>query len=341
MERQTDSGSIVTSTDLNQSLHVVSGYSAAGLLRQALRFDRDRILVTEDPLSIGLAPATDDLELWRSTREPFLKSLHNSNDPPPEEYNPKGLNTDLLSRERSIVVWAGIGLPEQLLLARVVVLFEQLALDPSRLSVVQFEASTRWHPVRAILTLNPEELREHPEPRTLLPAELQELGRAWHAYTSDKPADLAEYVATPGPMPILHRAMRCLIQRYPDHQSGTSSWDERLLHYTMERGPKAARVLAHTMTHDDDPDLVGDAYLFHRLMRLADPNLASPLVSVEGSKRTLRECRVTLTPFGQKVLAGDASQVRENGIDDWIGGVHLTSAGPVTFREGDTLGLPA
>ena len=328
------------SSELNQALHVVGGFSAAGLLKQALRIKHERLLVTEDSLSVGPAPATDDLDVWRSTREPFLKSLCNWHDPPPQEYNPKGLNTDLLGREKPIVVWAGIGLPEQLLLARVVVLFEQLALDPSRLRVVQFEESMRGYIVRGIFILDPEELREHPEPRTLRPAELQELRRAWHAYTSDKPVDLDEYVATPGPMPILHRAMRCLLQRYPDHQSGTNSWDERLLHYTMERGPKAAHVMGFTMGFNDSPDLVGDGYLFQRLMRLADPNLASPLVSVVGSRRELRKCEVALTPFGQMVLAGEVNQVRQNGIDDWIGGVHLTSAAPITFRKGDSLILP-
>lgn len=329
------------SSDHNQALHVVGGFSAAGLLKQALRIKHERLLVTEDSLSFGPAPATDDLDVWRSTREPFLKSLCNSHDPPPQEYNPKGLNTDLLGGENPIVVWAGIGLPEQLLLARVVVLFEQLGLDVSRLRVVQFEESIRGYVVRGIAILDPEELREHPEPRVLLPEELRELRRAWNVYTSSEPADLNRYAVERGPMPILHRAMRCLIQRYPDHQSGTSSWDERLLHYTMDRGPKAAHVLGLTMGFDDSPDLVGDGYLFQRLMRLADSTLASPLVSVTGSRRLLRECQVRLTPFGQMVLAGEANQVRRNGIDDWIGGVHLTSAAPVTFREGDRLVLRA
>ena len=181
------------SSDLNQALHVVGGFSARGLLRQALRFNRDHILVTEDRLSIGPAPATDDLKLWRSTRDPFLKSLCNSHDPPPEEYNPTGLNTERLCQEEFVVVWVGVGLPEQLLLARVVVLFEQLALDLSRLRVVQFEKSIRGYVVRGIAILNREELREHPEPRTLLPEELQELRRAWNVYTSSEPADLDPY----------------------------------------------------------------------------------------------------------------------------------------------------
>jgi hypothetical protein len=31
--------------------------------------------------------------------------------------------------------------------------------------------------------------------------------------------------------------------------------------------------------------------------------------------------------------------VRENGIDDWIGGVHLNDNEPVTFRNGGVLTL--
>jgi len=32
-----------------------------------------------------------------------------------------------------------------------------------------------------------------------------------------------------------------------------------------------------------------------------------------------------------------ANHVTENGIDDWIGGVHLSSEGTVIFRDGDSL----
>ncbi len=51
----------------------------------------------------------------------------------------------------------------------------------------------------------------------------------------------------------------------------------------------------------------------------------------------MRECEVNLTSFGQKVLAGEANHVQENGIDDWVGGVHLSAEGSITFREGDYL----
>jgi len=43
---------------------------------------------------------------------------------------------------------------------------------------------------------------------------------------------------------------------------------------------------------------------------------------------------VRLTPFGERVLAGEANFVDANGIDDWVAGVHLQSdAGRVWFYD--------
>lgn len=116
--------------------------------------------------------------------------------------------------------------------------------------------------------------------------------------------------------------------------------DKNLLHYTKEKGPKAARVIGYTLGYNDSPDWVGDGYLFQRLMNLGGETLASPSIRVTGSRQAMRECEVELTPFGQQVLSGKSNQVLENGIDDWIGGVHLISPGNVVFRDGDLLVHP-
>jgi hypothetical protein len=331
------------STDLSQALHVVSGHSAAALLRQAFRFGRDRFLVTEDPLCYGPVPSTPELDAWRALREQYLSDLYNRpGEPPEDEYHPKGLETERLLGSDPVVVWVAGVLPEQLMLARVVVLFEQLGLDASRLRVVQVEQPEDVEVTWKIGSISPDQLqRLCPEPHELDADQLREFKRAWDVYTSREPSDLASYVAEQGCLPFLHRAMCQLVFRYPDIRSGTSVWDERLLHYTRERGPRALRVLGHTIGNNDTSDWIDDVYLFRRLLSLSRPTLASPLVSATGDTETLRECRVELTRFGEKVLAGEANQVRENGIDDWIGGVHPTSNGPTTFRDADTLVLPS
>ena len=224
------------------------------------------------------------------------------------------------------------------MLAQVVVLFDQLELDASRLRVAQVERPRSSEVTWAVYCFEPHQLQElSSTPRELHPRELQELRRAWKAYTSSIFTDLADYVAAEGCLPILHRAMKQLVYRYPDLRSGLSIWDERLLRNVEERGPSATRVLGYTIGYNETPDWVGDVYLFRRLVALGDPSLASPLLSIKGSKWRLRECTAELTPFGESVLLGEASHVQTNGIDDWIGGVHLTSGGPIVFRDGDEL----
>lgn len=325
--------------DLNRAVHLVGGDSVAATLRTALRLSRNQVLVNEDPLSCGPAPATDDLQVWRSVREDYLNDIYLEwPDFSFSEYADNGLfmNAERLRQEQAIVAGAGQGLPDQLLLAWIVFLFDRLNLDLSKLAIVQFE---KLHPTQDVISVgevSPENIRQHrPAPHRLDSEEVEELRRVWKVYTSDDPAALSSYVAENSPIPIAHRAVRELIYRYPDVRSGLGVWDERLLHYTSDKGPAAARVIGYTMGSSVSLDQQGDMVLFYRLIGLAAAR--SPLVSLTGSRTTMRGCEVKLTSFGQDVLAGKANAVEENGIDDWIGGVHLGGEGHVTFRSGESL----
>jgi hypothetical protein len=324
--------------DLNQAVHIVGSDTAAAALKVALHLSRDQVLVNEDPLSCGPAPATTDLGVWRSARESYLREIFVEwPDFSFGEYADNGLlmNAERLDQEQAIAVWVGLGLPDQLLLAWVVFLFDRLKLDLSKLSIVQFE---KLRPTQAVLSLgelSPENIREYrPAPHQLDSEEVEELRHLWKVYTSDDPAALSRYVAGCSPMPIVHRAVSELLYRYPDVRSGLGVWNERLLRYTLDKGPVAARVIGYTMA-SRSLDWQGDMYLFHRLISMAAAR--SPLISLTGSRTTMRGCEVRPTSFGEDVLAGNANNVRENGIDDWIGGVHLSEDSYVTFRSGDSL----
>ena len=247
------------------------------------------------------------------------------------------MNAERLRQERAIAVWAGVGLPDQLLLAWVVFLFDRLDLGLSKLAIVQFEKlGSRWD-VLSIGELSPEDIHNYqPAPRQLDPEEAEELRRLWKVYTSDDPAALSRYVAGSSPLLIAQRAVSELIYRYPDIRSGLGVWDECLLRHTLDKGPAAMRVIGHTLA-SRSLDWEGDMHLFHRLLGMAAGR--SPLISLTGSRKTMRGCEVTLTSFGQDVLAGNANTVHENGIDDWIGGVHLSAESRVTFRSGNALVL--
>ena len=57
--------------DLRKSLHVVSGEAAAASVRIALRLGHDQVLIGGDPISVGPAPAVNDLAEWQLVRERF------------------------------------------------------------------------------------------------------------------------------------------------------------------------------------------------------------------------------------------------------------------------------
>jgi hypothetical protein len=324
--------------DLNRAVHIVGGDSAAASLRAALHLSHNQVLVNEDLLSCGPAPATADLDVWRWTRESYLREIYVEwPDFSFDEYAANGLlmNAERLGQEQAIVAWAGQGLPDQLLLAWIVFLFGRLNLDLSKLAIVPFEKLLPTQNVLSLGELSAENIRDYrPAPHQLNPEEAEELRRLWKVYTSDDPATLSTYVSGSSPMPTAHRAVSELLYRYPDVRSGLGRWQERLLRYTLDKGPVAARVIGYTMA-SMSLDWLGDMHLFHRLIGMAAGR--SPLVLLTGSHTTMRGCEVKPTSFGQDVLAGNANTVHENGIDDWIGGVHLGAESHVTFRSGDSL----
>jgi hypothetical protein len=343
---------------LGSALHIVRGASAGGTMRQVLRPYRGRLLIGEDDLASGPTPATNDFDIWQGVREWFVNRIRQVQgmEFSFDAYEDSGLfmNAASLRDEDEIVAWAGIGLADQLNLAWTAHLCDRHGVDLAKLRVIQFERNKSWT-VGSMGELNPEFVSDHfPAPRAPTAAEADELRRAWHVYTSSDPADLVAYAAGPTVMPFLHAALRALVLRYPDRRSGLGVIEETLLRNVKKQGPKPIRIVGETIARNDGADREGHDYLFWRLLQMG--KLKTPLVAVGGrpaadfgmeflkranAPKMLGEAEIRLTPFGEAVLAGEANTVRENGIDLWIGGVHLTDAENPPFREGWTLLLRA
>jgi hypothetical protein len=340
---------------LGSALHIVLGGSAGGTMNQVLRPYRGRRLVGEDDLAYGPAPAMDDLALWRAIREWFLNRVARANgmEFSFDDYDEDGLlmNAAWLGDENEIVVWAGTGLPDQLNLAWTVFLCDGYEIDLAKLRVIQFEQH-KSEAIRSMAELNLETIRDHcPAPRSLTEVELDELRRAWHVYTSADPADLVNYAAGTSPLPLLHEAMSTLLLRYPDRRTGLGIIDQSLLRNVKRFGEKPMRLVAEAMIRNESPDQWDHFYVFYRLCRMAE--LETPLVTLTGRPqfefaipppqrltlipKMIHEGEVKLTALGEAVLAGEANAVHENGIDDWIGGVHLADAENPPFRDGRML----
>jgi hypothetical protein len=340
---------------LGSALHIVLGGSAGGTMNQVLRPHRGRRLVGEDELACGPAPAMDDLELWRAIREWFLNRVYRANgmEFSFDGYDDSGLlmNASSLGEEEEIVVWVGTGLPDQLNLAWTVFLCDGYGVDIAKLRLIQFEQH-KARPIRSMGELNPDIIRDHcPPPRALTDIELEELRRAWRVYTSNDPAALMDYAAGTSPLRFLHEGLSAVLLRYPDRRSGLGVIDETPLRNVKRFGQKPIRLVAEAMIRNESPDHWDHLYVFYRLLRMAD--LETPLLTLTGRPqfvfaipppqrltvihKMICDGEVKLTPFGEAVLAGEANSVHENGIQDWIGGVHLSDTERPPFRDGRTL----
>jgi hypothetical protein len=319
-------------------LNIVNGDMAAGTFLHAFGAS-DRLLINRDVLSCGPLPRSIRTVLWQRARLDFWRStlahLRDFNFEP----SPIDLlkNANRLCDKDPPCVWAATGNSDQLTISLVLHQVVICGGNVNEVHVVQFEKyPDSEQRVRGTGELSPGQLREHPEPRRLSAAELAAYRDAWVAVTAPEPAAISSFAARHPDAPwYLRDAVSKFLRRYPSLASGLNYWDRQLLEDVKNHGPKAAGVLAHTVeTMFEDGDLVGDLYMASRLLAMSSPTLPRPLLVFTGSRQQVSRAEVTLTEFGERVLSGAESAFPVNPIDDWAGGVHLSSAnGNLWFND--------
>ena len=319
-------------------LHIFTGDAAAMTVGGALGISAKQLLIQHDVISCGPVRAFASRGEWIGTRDDFW--LEVCGGPALEEF-PEDLvaDADEIGHADRVTLWVGAGLSDRLLLPTVLRLSELVGFDLPPIETMEITSHKAlnvpvlgWGMLRAMDVGKP----------VGRPVESRQIARArtaWAGLTAQVPASLLSCLDSIDDDPDLAAAMFTLIGRYPDAASGLSHWDAALLAAVSNSGSDAFTIIGGAIGanhHWLDP--VGDSYLFWRLRRLADPTLTEPLVILSGDTNTARNCRVTPTAFGIAVRDGRANHVAVNGIDDWIGGVHLQLAkGSPWVRRGDGL----
>jgi hypothetical protein len=230
-----------------------------------------------------------------------------------------------------------------LFIAFVVHLVKLVGGDPTRIALVQFETvagSRKNDRIIGLGELDEEQMRAAPTPVPMSDEVAQQYLNAWATLTSPDPTLLAGFAREhPEASRWLRLAMQLMTRRFPDKRNGLSYWDHALLCRVKARGPEVSRIIGYTMSETFVlGDLVGDWYLFGRLLRLGDARNPSPLITLSGDQTSIRHAEVALTPFGEEVLKGTASNYPANPIDDWAAGVRLSSQeGVLWFNDGGKL----
>jgi hypothetical protein len=324
---------------LPPGLHVILGDSAGGIFTRVY-FARDRLLIDQDVLSCGPTPHITDLEAWSKMRFEYWNSFvpGGASEHVHSRFNLVDNARRLADAER-VTIWAATGVSEQLFIAFTVHLVKLVGGDLSRISLVECEMMNGKR-IIGLGELDEAQMRAAPEPRPMTEEAARRYLAAWSALTFPDPAPLAAFAREhPDANRWLKLAMQLMTRRYPDKRNGLSYWDHALLSRVEQRGPEVSRIIGYTMAETfSQGDLVGDWFLFGRLLHLGSERNPQPLVTLDGDRLSIRGTAVALTPFGAEVLRNAAANYPANPIEDWAAGVKLSSAhGALWFNDGGKL----
>jgi hypothetical protein len=165
--------------------------------------------------------------------------------------------------------------------------------------------------------------------------------RAWAAFTAPSPDGLRSVAETrSGELRFLAEAFDRLSREYPSTREGLSLTERRILAAVADGASDAGRAFVRAAAREARPYL-GDSWCYLMIERMARAPV--PLLDGAPVKGPIgRRTALALTDAGARVLAGAADHVSLNGIDRWIGGVHLQGRHvPWRWDEGTETLTPA
>jgi hypothetical protein len=165
-------------------------------------------------------------------------------------------------------------------------------------------------------------------------AELSLAARAWAAYSSANPHEIDRLLAEDtSAIPFLERALRLHLTRFPSVKNGLGQVEHSALEM-ISGGAVGFKSLFLEFAKTEPVYGMGDAQFWSALTRLTKAR--DPLITVSGlaGSRSNRyhDASFDLTATGRAVLAGERDFIEANGIDLWLGGVHLVD-GSVWRRD--------
>jgi hypothetical protein len=297
-------------------LHVTNGDStAASLLQTALV---ERIVVWRDVLHEGPVPDVADAQL-RAVRARFAGASVGT-----FEERDAALAA---GRDGEYLLWFEADLYDQLQIAQILARLAELRVPAERITLICIGEYLGIAHFGGLGELRPDQLEGLPEAAaaTLSDDALALATRAWAALRSPDPRGFAEIVAARSPeLRFMPEAFDRLGREYPWTRDGLSLTERRLLAAIAEGAATAGEAFVRGAARESRPYL-GDTSAFAAIERLG--RVDAPLVSV-GAGAVDRHSAVALTEDGRRVLDGAADHVSLNGIDRWIGGVHLVGRSP-------------
>lgn len=306
-------------------LHITNGDHAA----KAIRFAGlgDDILPWRDVLHDGPVPAALKLNELSRVRAEFLAvNRWGVAEAIRTEFTTRDARFGIAAEHGRVTLWFESDLYDQLQLAQILAeLFNAHA---------PFEEAELVEVDGYISAMDPAALHRAYESRVSIGIRHFEIAREiWDAFRESQPTRLHKLAAKDYPvLPYMAAALRRLFEEFPHVESGVTGIQAAVLN-ELRKGSETAAALFTFSAQREERIFVGDASFATYLQEIS--NVEFPLILFTDGEPVVAPVagepagdfwhrKIAITEMGEKVMSGRADHIRLNGIDRWIGGVHLT-----------------
>jgi len=305
-------------------LHITDGESVAGTLRDASI--PGTVSIYGDLLYEGPAPAGLTAEAWRDTRARFMAEAGFGTLEETQRYQ-KSCEDALRAfpQNDEVVIWLDHRLSDQLILIKVLDWFSRQNLGAVKLSLICVGRYPGRDHFVGLGQLTTDQLASLADTRfRVTDAQFALAQASWHAFTSPDPTAIECLLTTDtSALPFLAAAFRRHLEQFPSVDSGLSRTERQALSILNEKGSLSARRLFHAVQNLEEQIFMGDLSFFRIVNNLSA--CRHPLLQVSDAAHP-GLATVSLTEAGRCVIEGRSDHIELNGIDRWLGGVHLNGA---------------
>lgn len=302
-------------------LHITDGESVAGTLRESAI--PGNVSIYGDLMFEGPAPAGLDTETWRETRARFMADAGFGTLEETRQYL-KGCEDALaaFSQHDEVVIWLDPRLSDQLILIKVLDWFSRQDLGKVKLSLICAGHYPGIDDFVGLGRLTGDQLASLADTR--LPvgeAQFRTAQAAWNAFTSRDPTAIERFLKTDtSALPFIAVALHRHLEQFPSLDNGLSRTERQAVSVLREQGSLSGPRLFVAVQRQEEWVFMGDDSFYRMMADLSEAR--HPLVETSDMpQRGLSD--VTITETGRRIIEGRVDHIDLNGIDRWLGGVHL------------------
>ena len=308
-------------------LHIHNGDSTAGTAREFGLPGQH--LAFREALVEGPTPDNVSDSEWIEVRARFLS----------EDYGPKldEARKDLLEQDNAlrrfadheeVILWFEHDLFCQVNLIYLLDWFSSQSLGKTRLSMICIDGFPGIEDFRGLGQLRGDQLASLIETRhQVTEAELRLGTSAWNAFRSSDPSAVTKLLERDTtPLPYIKDALRLHLMRFPSVSNGLGRVENKALE-VVAAGTRDFMKVFSRFADSEARYGFGDSQLWDVLERLG--RAKQPLISITGmdsdatKASSFRHASFEITALGTSVLTAQSDFIGLNGIDLWLGGVHL------------------